>query len=156
MAARKLEKNSFGLALDKSFDLSQAEQSFYKQNTYYDYGELLWGLGCQLIGMYRNLSDADKNRVAERIRLREEAGFEEQMSSLLGKIEEIHADRIMKLEGRFVASLIKYRSLILLMNKFYSDLKKNKKKSTRLNHTKLQRLLKETGFISNSASASAR
>jgi hypothetical protein len=137
----------FGLALDKSFALTPAEQLFYKQNTYYDYGELSWGLGCHLVEMYWNLPDAARSRIAERIGLSQKARFEEQMSTLLGKIEEIHADRMMKLEERLVASLIKYRSLILLMNDFYSDLKKNNKKDTRFKHTKLQRLLKETGFI---------
>jgi hypothetical protein len=142
----------FGLALDKSFALTRAERLFYRQNTYYDYGQLLWGLGCHLVGMYRNLPDADKKRLAERMGLSEKARFEEQMSSLLNKFDESHANSMMKLDRRFVASLRKYRTIILLMNDFYSDLQKNKKKDTRLNHAKLQRLLKESGFLSDSVS----
>jgi hypothetical protein len=137
----------FGLVLDKSFALTQAEQLFYQQNTYYDYGQLSWGLGCHFVEMYWNLPDADRNRIAERIGLSEESRFEEQMSSLIDNIDEIQVD--FQLDRRFVASLRKYRPLILLMNDFYLELKKNNKKDTRLNHTKLRRLLKETGFISN-------
>jgi hypothetical protein len=139
----------FGLVLDKSFALTQAEQLFYKKNIYYDYGQLSWGLGCHLVGMYRRLPDADKNRVAESIGLSEKARFEEEMRRLLDKIDEIHANRMMKLDGRFVTSLRKYRPLIRLMNDFYSDLQQNNKKDTRFKHTKLQRLLKEAGFLAN-------
>jgi hypothetical protein len=142
----------FGLVLDKSFVLTPAEQSFYEQNMHYDYGELLWGLGFYLFELYQELSEVDKNRIAERIGLSEKAGFDEQMSSLLNRIDEVHADGVMKLDGRFVASLTKYRTIILLMNDFYSAMRKNNKKDTRLNHTKLSRLLKESGFVSNSAS----
>jgi hypothetical protein len=142
----------FGLVLDKSFALTEAEELFFKRNTYYDYGELLWGLGCKLVEMYQALSDTDKNRIAERIGLGPKAEFEEQMSNLLDKIDEVHANRTMNLEKRFFASLIKYRTIILLMNDFYSDLLKNNKKDTRLKHAQLQQLLKESGFLSNSVS----
>ena len=37
----------FGLALDKSFDLTPEEAAFYRRHTEYDYGELLSGFGSQ-------------------------------------------------------------------------------------------------------------
>ncbi|MEH2242042.1 hypothetical protein [Nostoc sp.] len=53
----------------------------------------------------------------------------------------------MKLDEFYVASIVKYRSIIALMQDFFSDMWENKKKDTKLHHAELELLLKETGFV---------
>ncbi|WP_375478170.1 hypothetical protein [uncultured Nostoc sp.] len=69
-------------------------------------------------------------------------------SILLDNIEQIHADGVMKLDKFYVASIVKYRSIIALMQDFFSDMWANNNKDTKLRHAELRLLLKETGFLS--------
>jgi hypothetical protein len=69
-------------------------------------------------------------------------------SILLDNIEQIHTDGDIKLDEFYVASIVKYRSIITLMQNFFADMWENNKKDTKLRHIELQLLLKQTGFIS--------
>jgi hypothetical protein len=71
----------------------------------------------------------------------------EMYSILLDNIEQIHADGVMNLDGFYVSSILKYRSIIALMQDFFADMWANTKKDTKLPHAKLRLLLKETGFL---------
>ncbi|MBW4595789.1 MAG: hypothetical protein KME46_23510 [Brasilonema angustatum HA4187-MV1] len=139
----------FGLVLDKSFALTKDEESFFKQHTFYDYGEVLRNLGHVIRPFYYSCSENDKRRIMEKYGIKEGLQPYEVGSILLDNIEQIHADGIMKLDEFFVASIIKYRSIITLMQDFFSDMWGNNKKDTKFDHAKLQQLLKETGFISD-------
>ena len=68
-------------------------------------------------------------------------------SILLDNIEQIYADGVMKLDKFYVASIVKYRSIIALMQDFFSDMWANNNKDTKLRHAELRLLLKETGFL---------
>jgi hypothetical protein len=144
---KRVYLTDFGLALDKHFELAPAEQQFYRQNSYYDYGLLLWSLGSHLLWMYRSLPDADKNHISKKYGIRAGVEFEELMSILLNNINEIDMDGIMQMDRDYLVSLTKYRSVIILMHDFYSNMRKNNAKDTRLDHVTLRRLLKETGFL---------
>lgn len=49
----------------------------------------------------------------------------------------------------YVASTVKYRRIIALMQNFFSDVWGNNQKDTKLDHAKLHLLLKETEFLSD-------
>jgi hypothetical protein len=136
----------YGLVLDRSFALTLEEQSFFRQNSYYDYGEVLVSAGYLILRAYEKLPESEKRRTMEMYGITEGMRHDELMPILLQNIEE--AGRFMKLEPGFVACLVKYRGVIALMDDFYSKLQRNKKKDTKLRHAELRRLLKETGFIS--------
>jgi hypothetical protein len=136
----------FGLVLDKSFTLTKEEESFFKQNTYYDYGEVLRNLGHLIRSAYDSCSENDKRRIMEKYGIKEGLQNHELGPILLDSIEQIYADGVMKLDEFYVASIVKYRRIIVLMQNFYSEIWANNKKDTKLPHAKLQRLLKETGF----------
>lgn len=55
----------------------------------------------------------------------------------------------MKLDDFYVASIVKYRSIIALMHNFYSEMQVNNNKNTKFDSTKLQLLLQETGFVTD-------
>ena len=137
----------FGLVLDKSFALTSYEESFFKQNTFYDYGEVLRNLGHLIRWSYDSCSENDKRRIMEKYGIKEGLQPYELRSILLDNIEQIHADGIMKLDDFYVASIVKYCSIIALMQDFFSDMWGNNKKDTKLDHAKLRLLLKETGFL---------
>ncbi len=66
---KRVYLTDFGLALDKQFALTRAEQQFYRQHTDFDYGNLLWSLGSHIYWMYRGLSDPDQQRIATAYRI---------------------------------------------------------------------------------------
>ncbi|MBW4450992.1 MAG: hypothetical protein KME38_30285 [Spirirestis rafaelensis WJT71-NPBG6] len=142
----------FGLALDKSFALTKDEASFFEQHIFYDYGEVLRNLGHLIRPSYDSCSEQDKRRIMEKYGIKEGLQAYELGSILLDNIEQIHADGDMKLDEFYVASIVKYRSIIALMQGFFSEMWENNKKDTKLNHAKLQLLLKETGFLPSAES----
>lgn len=137
----------FGLVLDKSFALTKDEESFFEQNTFYDYGEILRNLGHLIRPSYDLCSKNDKRRMMEKYGIKEGLQPYKMYSILLDNIEQIHADGIMKLDEFYVASIIKYRSVITLMQDFFADMWGNNKKDTKLPYAKLHLLLEETGFL---------
>jgi hypothetical protein len=56
-----------------------------------------------------------------------------------------------KLNEFYVASIVKYRSIIVLMQDFFADMWGNNRKDTKLPYAELElgMLLKETGFITD-------
>jgi hypothetical protein len=137
----------FGLVLDKSFTLTKEEEAFFKRNTLYDYGEVLRNLGQLIQSSYDSCSENDKHRIVEKYGIKEGLKPYQSRSILLDNIEQLHADRDLKLDEFYVASIVKYRSIIALMQDFFVDIWENKKKDTKLPHAKLRLLLKETGFL---------
>jgi hypothetical protein len=147
---RQTYLSDFGLALDRQFALTPAEQAFYKQNSWYDYGNLLWNLGEQLFWIYRSLTAADKASVAAQFGLGEGLGFEAIIAIFLSRIDELATNEPMRLDRSYVASIRRYRSIITFMNDFYRTLRANPQKDTPFQNTALQRLLKAAGFIAGS------
>ncbi|BAZ16445.1 hypothetical protein NIES4071_83220 [Calothrix sp. NIES-4071] len=138
----------FGLVLDKSFALTNEEESFFEQNTFYDYGEVLRNIGHLIWAPYNSCSEDDKHRIRQKYGIKEGLKHYELRSILLDNIEQIHVDGIMKLDEYYVATIVKYRSIIALMQDFFAEMWDNEKKDTKLPEAKLRRLLEETGFIS--------
>ena len=137
----------FGLVLDKSFALTKEEESFFEQNKFYDYGEVLRNFGQLIRPSYNACSENDKRRITEKYDIKSGLQPYELGSILLDNIEQIHADGDIKLDEFYVASIVKYRSIIALMQDFFADMWGNNKKDTKLPHAKLQMLLKETGLL---------
>jgi hypothetical protein len=137
----------FGLVLDRSFALTSYEESFFEQNTFYDYGEVLRNLGHLIRPSYCSCSDRDKRRIMEKYGIKEGLELYEVGGILLDNIEQIQADGDIKLDEFYVASIVKYRRIIALMHEFFSQMWGNQQKDTKLPHVELERLLKETEFI---------
>lgn len=139
----------FGLVLDKSFALTLDEESFFEQNIFYDYGEVMRNIGHLIWAPYDSCSQNDKRKIMEKYGIKEGLKNYELRSILLDNIEQIHTDGIMKLDEYYVAIVVKYRSIITLMQDFFVEMANNnmKDKDTKLPHVKLRCLLQETGFL---------
>lgn len=139
----------FGLVLDKSFALAKDEESFFNRHTLYDYGEVLHNLRHLIRYPYDACSELDKRRIMKKYGIEEDLQQPELTSRLLDNIERIHIEGDLKLDEFYVASIVKYHSIIALMQDFYSGLRGNNQKDTKLPHAKLELLLAETGFLAN-------
>ncbi|MCB8975912.1 MAG: hypothetical protein H6657_00605 [Ardenticatenaceae bacterium] len=137
----------FGLALDKNFALSSAEVQFYQQHTAYDYGNLLWGLGTHIYGLYRELPEAEKQRIRALYGMPEDETLEELLLPLLTHANEIKESKLVHLEESYLASVNQYLPVIVFMHDFYVVMRRNNQKDTLFDHARLQHLLVETGFI---------
>lgn len=137
----------FGLSLDKSFALTAGEENFFDRNTLYDYGEVLRNLGHLIRWSYDSCSQSDKHRIVEKYGIREGLRPYEVGAILLDNIQQIHADGDMNLDEFYVASVVKYRDIIVLMQNFFDRMWENDRKDTQFPHTKLRLLLNKTGFL---------
>src|SRR2546426_2393875 len=101
---------------------------------------------------YEALPGTDKRRIMERYGIKDGIQHNELVSLLLDNIEEMNDGGMMHLDESYVASIVKFRRIIALMQDFYSDMWRNNKKDTKLRHAELRRLLKETGFLPGTGS----
>lgn len=137
----------FGLALDKRFDLSETERTFFRKNTHYDYGEFLLCVGEHLMSIYQELAETKRKKIMEKYGLETEMQHHECFMVLLENIDKIYAEGLMKLDKSYVEVVIKYRAIIVLMAKFFADMMENNKKDTKYSHAKLRRLLEDTDIL---------
>ena len=134
----------FGLVLDRSFDLGKREIDFFKRHAYYDGGQFLCCLALYLRRRYELLGKRAKARFDARYGLKEGVNYNERDRILLQNIED--AAETLKLEGHYVDLVAKYRDIILLMHDFFYAMSESNRKNAVLDHPRLRRLLKETGF----------
>jgi hypothetical protein len=137
----------FGLALDKQFALAPAEVQFYHQHTEYDCGNLVWGLGTHIYGLYLELPEAEQQRIREIFGISEDLSLEDLLPPLLTHIGEIAERKLIQLEENYVSSVTRYLPVITFMHDFYVAMRRNDRKDTPFNHTRLQQLLVETRFV---------
>lgn len=136
----------FGLVLDKSFMLAENEILLFKQNSYYDYGEILWSLGYLVVSWYHVLPESDKRNLQAKYGLHDDIEPDQLFLALINNIEEIFTHRLMQLDEAYVVDVIKYRDIMLLIGDFFCSMHTNNQKNTRLDHAKLRRMLKATQF----------
>jgi hypothetical protein len=141
--------SDFGLTLDQSFALSEAEAQFFEQNRNYDAGEFLSGLGFHLITLYDKLTDENRRSIRQRYDLADDIKNAELQPILLDNIEEMAEKGFIPLTQYYLDLVVKYREIIRLMRQFYVTMRRNHKKDTLFDHKKLTRLLQETGFLTN-------
>jgi serine/threonine protein kinase len=137
----------FGLVLDKSFALTEDENIFFEQNSLYDYGEVLRNLGHLIRSPYNSCSESDKYRIMKKYGIKQGLQLYQVGAILLSHIQQIQADGDMVLDEFYVASIVKYRSVIALMQDFFAEMWENEQKNTQFPHTKLRLLLNEIGFL---------
>lgn len=116
----------FGLALDRSFALTEEETAFFEAHTHYDYGVVLWCLAFLIYRTYEALPESGQQH------LREKYGMQEghQDHFLLDNIEAIQSDGVMKIDENYLTCLLKCRDTIALMHDFYSAIRHDDKKAT--------------------------
>mgnify|MGYP001338956836 CR=1 FL=1 len=137
----------FGLVLDKRFDLSESERALFKPNSHYDYGEILTGLGWLIRRKFEELSESKQKKVLQKYGLTTDTPWPQRYRTFLENVQSLQADGAMNLDKILVDAILKYRDIILLMLKFFTDMRENNRKDTKFKNAKLRRLLEESGFL---------
>lgn len=118
----------------------------FKQNSYYDYGEILWSLGYLVVSWYQAVPESDKRNLQAKYGLHDDIEPDQLFLALINNIKEIFTHRLMPLDEAYVVDVIKYHDIMLLIGDFFCDMHTNNQKNTRLDHAKLRRMLKATQF----------
>ena len=139
----------FGLVLDKRFTLTKEELRFFKQNSYYDYGQILGSIDFLLHHTYRSLPDDGRRRIQRKYGIAENLHPVKQTSLFLNNIEKVLADDI-RIDTTYAVTLVKYHRITQLFLDFYVSMRESNKKDTKFPNCKLERLLNETGFLMGS------
>jgi hypothetical protein len=137
----------FGLVLDRSFSLTKAEEDFFAQHIFYDYGVILSSLGAVASSLYGLCPEPDRLKINAKYSIPTDLQPPEIRSMLLNNIEQIHADKIIQLDHAYVSAIVKYRGAIALMQDFFTQMRSNQQKNTRFPDTELQVLLQAAGII---------
>lgn len=136
----------FGLALDREFELSEAETVFLEGHTQYDYGEVLWNLGYLLQAKFNALSDEEKVAIKAAIGMAEAGPLADPFVPLVDHVEELAADSRLELHPALVETIVRYREVIKLVQGFFVSLRANLRKNTPYPHAELRRLLGDVGI----------
>ena len=130
----------FGLVLDLEFELTTEEQEFFGRHRHYDYGEFFWLLLEPLRAASSKLDPETTHGLSKRY------GNADPVT-LLQNAEEISANEEITLDRSYLDVLLRYRDIIIMMERFFSDMHKNDKKDTPYVDSDLHRLLRNVpGF----------
>ncbi|MFN8444760.1 MAG: hypothetical protein U0175_28500 [Caldilineaceae bacterium] len=136
--------SDFGLVLDRSFDLTEEEKSFFDRHRSYDHAVLLTEVGFIWLSICRKLSDEQKSRLAQRYNIPADIAFWEWTPTLIHHIKQIIAEEQLTVHPKLVELVLKYRDIILLHFNFLVAMRRNPKKDTPYDHERLNQLLQET------------
>ena len=138
----KIYLSDFELVLDLDFDLDEKEQLFFKENKYYDEGEIFYGLASHLLNRFMGLTDSKKAALLQRYRLGPDE-LTRLANSLIANVEDIVANGFIALGEDFVDLMVKYRPIINLMHEFNTKMRAGDRKDFVFEHSKLERLLSQ-------------
>jgi hypothetical protein len=136
----------FGLALDRSFELTAEEIAFFEAHTHYDYGEVLWNLGYGLPALYNALTEDDKRDLRDKIGMADAGPLADTYVPLVTNVEALADDSRLNLHPDYVAAVVQYRSVMTLVQGFFVELRANLRKDTPYPQAELLRRLAEVGI----------
>ena len=144
----------FGLVLDRNFSLQEDERAFFQTHTHYDYGLFLSNLIFPDYELYSMLPEQTQRQLRQKYGIPDEGNqFHTLLSVLIEHVEEIDARGIIKLDKTYLASIVKHRNILLLMGRFFADMRGNPQKDTPFPHEELRRLLNDVGYITDTFQA---
>ncbi len=136
----------FGLTLDLDFDLSAREKSFFSEHRLYDYGQILTIIGQPILFAYLALNETEREQLHQTIGTPLEP-IHEFARAINNAI--INGDKPFgeKLRAQDETLIRQYGSVVNLVNQFFADLRRAKRKNTHFPNTKLKRALKRAGVL---------
>jgi len=135
---RQLYLSDFGLALDKNFELTKEERSFYEEHSYYDLAEYLWAMADQVVKMYNSLP-TKKQAKFKQFELKPNLHKSKQLKILTENIEAIFKQRLLNIHDDLYQIIKKEKATILHFNKFIFSLQANKKKDNKFDGMKVKK-----------------
>lgn len=137
----------FGLLVDKSFSLQDAEIAFFDEHRYFDYGEILSEVGYLVYTTYDALPEEEQAQIRKQLNISAETHIYEVNAALLENVESLCTGNLLSLNENLYHAAVKYRPIIQLVIHFFRTLQQNNQKNTPCPNAELERLLKESGFV---------
>lgn len=135
----------FGLANDRTFDLSAEEHAFLDRHRHYDFGEAIHSLGNALFGLLLQTPEEARADLLRRFRPGGAASHHEAIDVLVSNVEALESDGLLGVSPEFAGLMARYRSVILFMSAFFSAMRANRRKDTFFDDANLGRLLADSG-----------
>jgi hypothetical protein len=134
----------FGLVLDEAFDLSAAEQTFFRAHQHYDFGEAIANLGSVLVGLMNRCDDVTKAAIADVASI-EHGG--RRAAALAASVDRLVDRALLDIEPVLVDLIVRYRDVIVFMWTFFNALQANRRKDTPFDDARLARLIDQAGGL---------
>ncbi len=131
----------FGLVLDSRFDLTTRERAFLQRHSHYDYGEIIYSVGSQLVWWYESLPDSERASIRERLGVGDDRSLVHH--ALVRGVE--HLEDVV--HPALLCAVLKYRDIVVFMDAFFSRLHANRRKNTPYDDGELRYLLQSAGVI---------
>lgn len=134
----------FGLVLDDSFELSDAERAFFRSHQHYDFGEAIANLGSLLVGLMDRGDDTTQAAIADAASI---APGAKRAAVLAANIERIVALGLLDVDPVLLDLTVRYRDVIVFMWTFFNALQANPRKDTPFDDAFLARLIEAAGGL---------
>ena len=137
----------FGLVLDRSFDLSKAEQTLFRENRFYDCGEFLHFFIHYVHATYDRLKKSTKQELKQLYGPDLERSAQHLRRILWHNLGEICERGWIQLPASHVEIVVKYREPALIMDEFFAKMWGSNRKNHTYDRAKLRRSLKKARYI---------
>lgn len=136
----------FGLALDLEFCHTQKEIDFFKEHINYDFCEYIGCVSNHLENAFHNLSSKEKVKLDTKYGIHKDMSYYERIDALLKNLDSTNKKQL-KLKNTYTTFLKKHQKTVLLMNKFFRELRATKKKNVKFENKIFLKYLKESKVI---------
>jgi hypothetical protein len=134
--------------VDKNFVLGEDETVFFNIHTDYDYAQYISKLSFPIYDLYEALPTQTQQELREKYEAPAEGNqFYKVLAVLRENIEVLQASGVLNVHETYLAQMLRYRSILALMDNFFALMWRNPQKDTPLLHAELRRLLQETGML---------
>jgi hypothetical protein len=141
---RRIHLTDLGLALDRSFELSDADRRFFDAHQHYDYGEAIANLGALLVHVLDHGPPANKAEVRALLDLPETG---RRAGPLVRNLERVLDRGLLDLDPAIVELVLRYREVIVWMWTFFGELQANRRKDTPFDDAHLRGLIDDAGGL---------
>lgn len=131
----------FGLALDRSFELTDSEVAFYKRHTGYDRAYNAATLGYFATVRLCQLRGRRARELAQRYGIESRVDAASLLATLV-HLDDIIADGLLRESPEHLTRLHALRPVALLMHRFFADIRRSAKKDTTFDNARVRRLLR--------------
>ncbi|MGH2607790.1 MAG: hypothetical protein ACRDHF_01765, partial [Tepidiformaceae bacterium] len=133
----------FGLALDSEFELAPDERAFLRRHMDYDYGEALLSVGSALMWVVQGLPEPDRGSIRRALGIEEDVLWYSTGSTLISRVEDLAG--MTSIDPAYVATVKRYRPVMLFMGDFLRTLRANPRKDTPFDDEMLRDVLRDAG-----------
>ena len=136
----------FGLGLDLEFCHTKREKDFFKKHINYDYCEYIGCVANHLENAFHNLSNEKQVKLDTKYGIHKDMSYYERVDALLRNLDSSNKKEL-KLKTVYTSFLKRHEDTVLLMNKFFTEMRATKKKNIKFDHKTFLKHLKASKVV---------